>query len=115
MVKQTDELAFEKELINRLVNLGGTKQWKYESKIKTTEQLWANFKSILERNNQDKLVEPLSENEFKQVKAEISKLKTPYQAGQFLYGMNGISQIEIDRDNGEHVYLTIFDQGWEGC
>ena len=115
MVKQTDELAFEKELINRLVNLGGTKQWKYESKIKTTEQLWANFKSILERNNQDKLVEPLSENEFKQVKAEISKLKTPYQAGQFLYGMNGISQIEIDRDNGEHVYLTIFDQDQIGA
>ncbi|MSE19510.1 hypothetical protein GKC49_31735, partial [Pantoea agglomerans] len=40
----------------------------------------------------------------------ISDLKTPYDAGQFLYGLNGVSQIEIDLDDGRHVFLTVFDQ-----
>lgn len=42
------ELAFENELINHLSNLGGTKQWEYLPQIKTTDQLWDNFKRILE-------------------------------------------------------------------
>ncbi|KLD57454.1 hypothetical protein WP50_33765 [Lactiplantibacillus plantarum] len=37
-------------------------------------------------------------------------MHTPYQAGQFLYGLNGVSQIEIDLDDGKHVFLTVFDQ-----
>lgn len=87
-----------------------TKLWKYEPSIKTTDQLWDNFKQILERHNQDKLDRPLSVVEFNQVKRIISDLETPYQAGQFLYGMNGVSQIEIDLDDGRHVFLTVFDQ-----
>lgn len=115
MAKETAELEFEDRLIKMLVNLGGSKQWTYVPEIKTTDQLWDNFKRILEHNNQDKLDSPLSGNEFNQVKAEINKLKTPYQAGQFLYGMNGISQVEIDRDNGDHIYLTVFDQDQIGA
>ena len=87
-----------------------TKQWKYEPKVKTTEQLWDNFKEILERHNQNTLDHPLSTVEFNQVKKIISDLKTPYEAGQFLYGLNGVSQIEIDLDDGRHVFLTVFDQ-----
>lgn len=87
-----------------------TKLWKYEPNIKTTDQLWNNFKEILERHNQDTLDHPLSPIEFNQVKRIISDLETPYQAGQFLYGMNGVSQIEIDLDDGRHVFLTVFDQ-----
>lgn len=87
-----------------------TKLWKYEPHIKTTEQLWDNFKEILERHNQNTLEHPLSAVEFNQVKKIISDLQTPYEAGQFLYGLNGVSQIEIDLDDGRHVFLTVFDQ-----
>ena len=41
------ELAFEDELIEYLQHVGNTKQWKYAADIKTTSQLWANFKKIL--------------------------------------------------------------------
>ncbi len=115
MVVERKELEFESKLINHLVNLGGSKQWEYRSEIKTTAQLWNNFKQILEQNNQNRLEKPLSASEFNQVKSEISRLKTPYQAGQFLYGYEGVSQIEIDRDDGKHVYLTVFDQDQIGA
>ncbi len=87
-----------------------TKLWKYEPNIKTTEQLWDNFKAILERHNQNTLEHPISVVEFNQVKKIISDIQTPYEAGQFLYGLNGVSQIEIDLDDGRHVFLTVFDQ-----
>ena len=87
-----------------------TKLWKYEPEIKTTEHLWDNFKRILEQHNQNTLDNPLSTVEFNQVKRIISDLQTPYKAGQFLYGMNGVSQIEIDLDDGRHAFLTVFDQ-----
>src|SRR5699024_4024288 len=110
IVIKTNELDFENDLINHLVNLGGTKQWSYLSNIKTTDDLWANFKRIVEQHNQDRLDAPLTRSEFQQIKVIIGQLETPYQAGQFLYGMNGISQVEVDLDNGKHVYLKIFDQ-----
>ena len=87
-----------------------TKLWEYKSDIKTTEQLWDNFKRILERHNQSTLDHPLSVVEFNQVKKIISDIQTPYQAGQFLYGLNGVSQIEVDLDDGRHAFLTVFDQ-----
>lgn len=90
--------------------LAKTKLWRHEPAIKTTDQLWDNFKRILEQHNQDTLEHPLSVVEFNQVKRVISNLATPYKAGQFLYGMNGVSQIEVDLDDGRHVFLTVFDQ-----
>ncbi|MGV6988156.1 type I restriction endonuclease subunit R [Testudinibacter sp. P80/BLE/0925] len=92
-----------------------TKRWRYHPEIKTTEDLWQNFKKILEQHNQNTLEHPLSVMEFNQVKKIISDLYTPYQAGQFLYGMNGVSQIEIDLDDGRHVFLTVFDQKQVGA
>lgn len=92
---------------NRVVK---TKLWKYEPDIKTTPQLWDNFKKILEQHNQNVLENPMSDAEFNQVKKIISDLHTPYEAGQFLYGLNGVSQIEVDLDDGRHVFLTVFDQ-----
>lgn len=91
------------------------KLWKYEPQIKTTEKLWENFKTILEQHNQNTLEYPLSVVEFNQVKKIISDLRTPYEAGQFLYGLNGVSQIEIDLDDGRHVFLTVFDQKQVGA
>ena len=110
MAIEKAELKFEDDLIHKLETLGGVKQWKYEPSIKTTEELWNNFKRILEENNQDKLDNPLSVSEFSQVKQIITNLKTPYEAGQFLYGLNGVSQVEVGLDSGKHVYLTVFDQ-----
>lgn len=115
MTVEEKELEFEKKLINKLTTLGGVKQWDYRPDLNTTVKLWQNFKEILERHNQDKLESPLSEAEFSQVQEIINGLETPYQAGQFLYGLNGKSQIEIDLDNGKHVFLTVFDQDQIGA
>jgi len=53
--------------------------------------------------------------EFNQVKKIISDLQTPYEAGQFLYGFNGVSQIEVDLDDGRHVFLKVFEQSEVGA
>lgn len=98
----------EEDLINFLPS---QKKWTYRPDIRTTDALWQNFKEILEQHNQSELsYRPMTVTEFAQVKKVISDLHTPYQAGQFLYGMNGTAQIEIDLDDGKHVYLTVFKQ-----
>ncbi|MGG3925907.1 HsdR family type I site-specific deoxyribonuclease [Metabacillus fastidiosus] len=113
-MKSQSESAFENEVIDYLTKIGGVKQWEYKKEIKTTEQLWDNFKTILEQNNRARLDEPLSVTEFNQVKKIITSIESPYQAGQFLYGVNGVSEIEVDLDNGKHVFLTVFDQAQVG-
>lgn len=50
--KSKSELQFELELINHLTTIGGVRQWHYLKDIRSTNQLWDNFKTILERNNQ---------------------------------------------------------------
>ena len=72
--------------------------------------MWDNFKRIIEQNNTARLEEPLSKSEFAQIKEQIRNLKTPYQAGQFLYGTNGVSEISINLDKGGSTTLLIFDQ-----
>lgn len=128
-----NELSFENQLIERLssgsiatpaeisvgkMNDGGilrTRNWDYRPDLKTEEDLWKNFKEITERHNQHVLDKPLSVNEFNQLKRQITNLSSPFQAGQFLYGMNGVSQVEIDMDDGRHVFLNIFDQSQVGA
>lgn len=119
----TSELEFEQQLIQYLQTVGNAKQWAYAPNIKTIEQLWSNFKQILERNNQDKLGSKpvLSDQEFSQVKRVIEGLRSPYDAGRFLYGMNGVTQVEVNRDEidpatgTDHIFLTIFDQDQVGA
>jgi len=113
-MKSQSELDFETEVIEYLTKIGGVKQWEYQKDIKTTEQLWDNFKTILEQNNRARLDESLSTTEFNQVKKVMTSIASPYQAGQFLYGVNGVSEIEVDLDNGKHVFLTVFDQAQVG-
>lgn len=116
-----NEYVFETELIKRLstgsssltgesVTQFKKRLWEYKSSIRTLDDLWMNFKKILENHNQNTLDRPLSVVEFDQVKKVISELRTPYEAGQFLYGLNGVSQVEVDLDDGRHVFLTVFDQ-----
>ena len=47
------ESMIEKKLIEQLVY--GDSQWTYRDDLKTEEDLWANFKYILEQNNSDYL------------------------------------------------------------
>ena len=57
------ESAIEKRLIEQLCN--EESQWTYRPDIRTEEDLWKNFKYILEQNNKAKLNDiPLSESEF---------------------------------------------------
>ncbi|MFV0479063.1 MAG: type I restriction endonuclease subunit R [Anaerorhabdus sp.] len=114
MIKNQSELMFENEVIDYLTTIGGVRQWEYKKDIKTTEQLWDNFKKILEQNNRARLEYSLTMTEFNQVKKVINMIESPYQAGQFLYGVNGVSEIEVDLDNGKHVFLTVFDQAQVG-
>lgn len=107
ITEKTEEIE-EKPLKYNIIR---EKLWEYRSDIKTTEDLWKNFKEILEQHNQSTLDNPLSVVEFEQVKRRLLEAtKTPYEAGKFLYGLNGVSQIEIDLDDGRHVFLTVFKQ-----
>lgn len=116
-----NEAEFESELIRYLETVGNTKQWEYRPDIKTTEQLWQNFREILERNNQEALRgHPLTDGEFAQVQREICDLKTPYDAGRFLYGFNGRSTVSVMRDEAhdteaQSMILTIFKQDEVGA
>ena len=110
ILEESNNSMVKEENADYIVKNVKKKLWEYKPEIKTTQQLWNNFKEILEQHNQNTLDHPLSTVEFNQVKKIISDIKTPYEAGQFLYGLNGVSQIEIDLDDGRHVFLTVFDQ-----
>ncbi len=114
-MKHVSELKFEMELIDHLTNIGGVRQWDYVKEIKSTEQLWKNFKNILEENNSGRLSSPMTKTEFNQVKKVITDLSSPFKAGQFLYGVNGVSEIEVLLDNGKRVFLNVFDQSQVGA
>ena len=61
------EAIIERRLIDQLCS--GESQWTYRPDIRNEEQLWKNFKYILEQNNKAKLNDtPLSESEFAKVR-----------------------------------------------
>ena len=73
------ESAIESKLIEQLVY--GESQWTYRPDIKTEEDLWNNFRYILEQNNKDRLDgESLSDAEFEQVKNQL-QFSSFYKAG----------------------------------
>lgn len=47
------ESMIEKKLIEQLIY--GDSQWTYREDLKTEEDLWVNFRYILEQNNKDRL------------------------------------------------------------
>ena len=64
------ESVIESRLIEQLAY--GDSQWVYRPDLKNEEQLWNNFKYILEQNNKDRLNgEELSDSEFEQVKNQL--------------------------------------------
>ena len=81
------ESVIEKRLIDQLCS--GESQWTYRPDLRTEEDLWKNFKYILEQNNKAKLDgNPLSESEFAKIKNDLSHASF-YDAGKWMVGENG--------------------------
>ena len=67
------ESSLEKKLIEQLCF--GESQWTYRNDLRNEEDLWNNFKYILEQNNKAKLNDiPLSDAEFEQIRIKYSFL-----------------------------------------
>ena len=100
------ERILEEKLIEQLVY--GDSQWTYRKDLKTEEDLWENFKYILEQNNKDRLNgEPLSDTEFEQVKNQL-QFSSFYKAGEWLVGENGKVQVHVQRDT-ERLHLVVMN------
>lgn len=100
------ESVIEKRLIDQLCC--DESQWTYRPDIRTEEQLWDNFKYILEQNNKAKLNDiPLSESEFAKIKNDLSHASF-YDAGKWLIGENGKVYVHVQRGN-ETLHLVVMN------
>lgn len=100
------ESMIENKLIEQLVY--GDSQWTYRDDLKTEEDLWKNFRYILEQNNKDRLNgEQLSDSEFEQVKNQL-QFSSFYKAGEWLVGENGKVQVHVQRDT-EKLHLVVMN------
>lgn len=100
------ESVIEQKLIDQLC--GGDSQWTYRKDIRTEEQLWDNFKYILEQNNKAKLNDmPLSESEFAKIKNDVSHASF-YDAGKWQVGENGKVYVHVQRGN-ETLHLVVMN------
>lgn len=100
------EAVIEQKLIEQLIY--GDSQWIYRNDLKTEEDLWNNFKYILEQNNKERLNgEHLSDSEFEQVKNQL-QFSSFYKAGEWLVGENGKVMVHVQRDT-ERLHLVIMN------
>ena len=100
------EAIIEQKLIDQLVY--GDSQWTYRADLKTEEDLWNNFRYILEQNNKDRLNgESLSDAEFDQVKNQL-QFSSFYKAGEWLVGENGKVMVHVQRDT-EKLHLVVMN------
>lgn len=100
------ESVMEKRLIDQLCC--DESQWTYRPDIRTEEQLWNNFKYILEQNNKAKLNDvPLSDSEFAKIKNDLSHALF-YDAGKWMVGENGKVYVHVQRGN-ETLHLMVMN------
>ncbi len=100
------ESVIEQKLIEQLVY--GDSQWVYRKDLKTEQDLWANFKYILEQNNKERLNgKNLSDAEFEQIKNQL-QFSSFYKAGEWLVGENGKVQVHVQRDT-ERLHLVVMN------
>lgn len=100
------ESVIESRLIEQLAY--GDSQWVYRPDLKNEEQLWNNFKYILEQNNKDRLNgEELSDSEFEQVKNQL-QFSSFYKAGEWLVGENGKVMVHVQRDT-KKLHLVVMN------
>ena len=101
------EDKFEQAVIEKLKSEG----WDYLSEYSgvTVDRLYDHWRDILNANNRKRLEDtPLSDNEFEQVKLELTKNKTPYDAQLMLAGAGGVGTVPLNRDDGTQLELEIF-------
>ena len=100
------ESIIEQKLIDQLCY--GDSQWTYRGDLKTEEDLWKNFRYILEQNNKDRLNgESLSDAEFDQIKNQL-QFSSFYKAGEWLVGENGKVMVHVQR-NTEKLHLVVMN------
>lgn len=100
------ESIIEQKLIDQLCYVDS--QWTYRGDLKTEEDLWKNFRYILEQNNKDRLNgESLSDAEFDQVKNQL-QFSSFYKAGEWLVGENGKVMVHVQR-NTEKLHLVVMN------
>ena len=100
------ESIIEQKFIDQLVY--GESQWTYRPDLKTEDDLWNNFRYILEQNNKDRLNgEHLTEAEFEQVKNQL-QFSSFYKAGEWLVGENGKVMVHVQRDT-ERLHLVVMN------
>jgi len=100
------EKLIEERLIKQLCSEDS--QWNYRPDIKNEEDLWKNFKYILEQNNKDKLNDTeLTEQEFAKIKNDVSH-QSFYDAAKWLVGENGRVYVHIQRGN-EQLHLLVMN------
>ena len=100
------EKVIEDKLIEQLVF--GESQWTYREDLKTEEDLWKNFRYILEQNNKARLDgQPLTDAEFEQVKNQL-QFSSFYKAGEWLVGENGKAMVHVQRDT-EKLHLVVMN------
>ena len=100
------ESVIEKRLIDQLCC--DESQWTYRPDIRTEQQLWNNFKYILEQNNKAKLDDvPLSDPEFAKIRNDLSHASF-YDAGKWLVGENGKVYVHVQRGN-ETLHLVVMN------
>ena len=105
------EDKFEQAVIEKLKSEG----WDYLSEYSgvTVDRLYDHWRDILNANNRKRLEDtPLSDNEFEQVKLELTKNKTPYDAQLMLAGAGGVGTVPLNRDDGTQLELVY--HGFEG-
>lgn len=100
------ESIIEQKLIDQLVY--GDSQWTYRKDLKTEDDLWQNFRYILEQNNKDRLNDdPLSDAEFEQIKNQL-QFSSFYNAGKWLVGENGKVMVHVQRGT-EKLHLVVMN------
>jgi type I restriction enzyme R subunit len=100
------ESVLEQKLIDQLCQ--GESQWTYRPDIRTEEELWENFRYILEQNNKAKLNDGrLTDSEFAKIKNDLSHASF-YDAGKWLVGENGQVYVHVQRGN-ETLHLLVLN------
>lgn len=100
------ESVLEQKLIDQLCQ--GESQWTYRPDIRTEEELWDNFRYILEQNNKAKLNDGrLTDSEFAKIKNDLSHASF-YDAGKWLVGENGQVYVHVQRGN-ETLHLLVLN------
>ena len=96
------EADLENAFIAELVKNG----WTYNDTIKTEDDLYTHWRERLNKQNTSHLAgNPLTDTEFDRAVTAIKQLRTPFDAHRFLVNEKSI---DIDRDNGEKLTLTLF-------